>query len=45
MDDSDVAPTTTLEPRLPVETEIVEDPAPLDEDLRTTADRPVKLRR
>jgi ATP-binding cassette subfamily B protein len=46
MDDSDVAPTTTLEPRLPVEAELVEDPAPLDEDLRSTAETAgrVKLR-
>jgi ATP-binding cassette subfamily B protein len=34
MDDSDVAPTTTLVPHLPVEPEIVEQPAPLEEDER-----------
>jgi ATP-binding cassette subfamily B protein len=39
MDDSDTAPTTTLAPRLALETEVV-DAAPLDEDLRGVADRP-----
>jgi ATP-binding cassette subfamily B protein len=41
MDDSDVAPTTTLAPRLPVEAEIVEQPTPLEEDERVDE---IKLR-
>jgi ATP-binding cassette subfamily B protein len=39
MDDSDIAPTTTLAPRLALETEVT-DPGSLDEDLRGVADRP-----
>ena len=43
MDDSDTAPTTTLSPRLALETEVI-DPAQLDEDLRGTGDRPSEQR-